>query len=189
MPNFSIVDKVSRVNLNDASALKGTADIRESLSNEDLATVELQNGSSFVVNQADNQSTIWLNLLNEFSETEESVYLEVEPETNIVQRLLLPKLYMVSGIEENSDDERQYVELEISHARHFISLSNPNYERLLNNLEEALEQNQPVLITEKLDEPEIIDVSPNPNPTNGVGQALFNLETTPGERVSEILCN
>ena len=183
MPELiTVVDNVAKVSAaqpTDSIELNKTGNFLEETF---FATVELQSGDAFRVDRADRRSAVWLSLLNERVETGESVYLEVEPETKIIQKLLLPQLLMVTEIDETPEAERHFVRLRISHARHFVRTSNPNYERLIGDLREARMKNEPVLITETLAEHEIVDVRPDPNPNKGVAHDLLALETAPDEK-------
>lgn len=62
--------------------------------------------------------------------------------------------------------------MEISHARHYLDTANPDYQLLLNALTVARQQGTPVLITETLDDHQIIDVRPDPVPFAG-GPAMM----------------
>ena len=53
-------------------------------------------------------------------------------------------------------------------ARHFLRRSNPDFEELRRTLEEAREKGSPILVTETLEQHEIIDARPVPGePTPG----------------------
>ena len=88
MPELiSIVDGVAKVSIaatepTDSVELNKTGGLPVGKS---FATVELQSGNEFRVDQTDRRAAIWLSLLNERRETGESIYLEVEPETKVIQ--------------------------------------------------------------------------------------------------------
>jgi len=101
-----------------------------------------------------------LEILNELQKIQLPVYVEVEPETREISRLLIP---LVCKVEKISDDNKEGadVALEISHARHTLKQSNPEYEELLGTLRKAQESNSWLVITET-NEHEIIDVRAAP---------------------------
>jgi hypothetical protein len=132
--------------------------------------VHLRGGQSFKLDMNDRRAAIWVALLNELWQSDEPVFLEADPQTNIIVRLLLPKAYSVKRVAAQPDGDRLEVELEISHARHFLRVSNPDHPQLLRELTNAQRHGTTVLVTESLDEPEIIDVRPAPAPF-GTGPA------------------
>lgn len=85
-------------------------------------------------------------------------YVEFDPENQAIMRVLVPLVVTISNIVP-SEDGQFLVELEISSARHTLSPTNPNFERLLTALEEARQGQTQVFVTET-DNHEIIDVRP-----------------------------
>src|SRR5262249_62077165 len=55
------------------------------------------------------------------------------------------------------------VELEISHARHYLRREHPRFDEMHKTLERARREKAPVLVTESLDSSAIIDVRPAPS--------------------------
>jgi sugar phosphate isomerase/epimerase len=104
------------------------------------------------------RSRIWADVLRSLSESGQPAYVEIDPETSAITQLLLPIPYRVQRIAPARDGLE--VELVISHARHYLRKSNPRFEELRKALEAARAAQAPVLVTETLNEHEIIDVRP-----------------------------
>lgn len=101
-----------------------------------------------------------LEILEDLRKIGAPVYVEVHTETNVIIRLLIPMVVKVVGISEAKDDEI-HVELEISHARHVLKRSAPDFDEILKTLRAAKENKTLMIITET-DKHEIIDVRPFP---------------------------
>ena len=87
------------------------------------------------------------------------VYVELDRKTGAIKQLRIPLVVTVSAIT-RTESGQLIVEFEISSARHTLSPSNPDFDRLLASLEEARQRHTQVLVTETEDH-EIIDVRPN----------------------------
>lgn len=133
--------------------------------------VHLAGGTSLLDLQ-DPRAAVWEGILDDLRQTNEPVYLETDPTTNVIQQLLYPLSVVVAGIAPAPVGNLHEVELEISQARHYLNTANPDYQQLLNALTVARQQGAPVLVTETLAEHEIIDVRPAPAPFAG-GPALM----------------
>jgi hypothetical protein len=70
----------------------------------------------------------------------------------------------VGALNPTSAKDAVEVELVISHARHHLRRTNPDFETLLDALQTAQKQDTVVLVTERLDDHEIVDVRSLPNP-------------------------
>jgi hypothetical protein len=91
------------------------------------------------------------------------VYLELDPQTDAIARLLIPHVTRVAAVE-RLDEGDLGVELEPSHARHVLRRGSPDFEELERQLREAKDAGRPVVVTED-DAHEIIDVRPfEPDP-------------------------
>src|SRR5437773_6618577 len=69
-------------------------------------------------------------------------YIEVDPQTRGIARLLIPVITKVAKILERAG-EGMLVELTNSHARHLLARKNPDYATLLDVLRTALAQKAP----------------------------------------------
>jgi hypothetical protein len=83
------------------------------------------------------------------------VYLEVDPSTDAVTRLLIPQVARVVSI--SPGDDYLDIELEPSHARHQLQMGQDDSASFAHSLQEALQGGLPILVTED-DAHQIIDV-------------------------------
>jgi len=105
-----------------------------------------------------NRSRIWGEVLESLRDSGQPVYVEIDPDTDLITELLLPIRFLVGAVE--PFDEGLRVDLIVSQARHYLRASNPQFEQLRRQLETARDSRQPVLVTETIDDHEIIDVRP-----------------------------
>ncbi len=119
-------------------------------------SVELEEGRRARLDPDDPRSVGFAQILDGLSKQRLPVYLEVDPETSAVTRLLIPHVTRVVGIRP-IDVGVLGVELELSHARHVLRRGAPDFEELERQLRETLESGASVILTET-DEHEIIDV-------------------------------
>jgi hypothetical protein len=132
------------------------------------STVTFAGGRQGLLDMTVRRSAVWADVLQSRRETGQPAYVEIDPDSGLITKLLLPNRYTVSRIEPSSDDGVE-VELVVSHARHYLRRFNPDFDELRQTLEAALEHGTPVLVTETLDEHEIIDVRPLDEPTEVQG--------------------
>jgi hypothetical protein len=118
--------------------------------------VELESGQRGRLDPADRRSAGFAQILNQMRERRMPVYLEIDPETSAVTRLLIPRVTRVIGIRP-IDEGVLGVELELSHARHVLRSAAPDFAELERQLREALLGGQPVILTED-DAHNIIDI-------------------------------
>lgn len=113
----------------------------------------------------DRQAAVWAEVLESLRESGQPAYVEIDPETDRIIELLLPIRYTVDHIE--PVDDGLEVQLRISHARHYLRRSHPDFRAMRGTLQRALESGAPVLVTETLDTDQIIDVQPVEDRTGG----------------------
>jgi hypothetical protein len=133
----------------------------------DYLTVSFAGGRTGVLDLSVHRSRVWADVLRSLRETGQPAYVEIDPETGLITELLLPLRKTVGEIQET--EEGLIVELIISHGAHYLRRSNPEFEELRKLLEAARKRGTLVLVTETLEEHEIIDVRPLDEPA-GVGQ-------------------
>jgi len=126
------------------------------------ATVAFASGRTGLLDLSVHRSRVWAEVLESLQEAGDPAYVEVDPNTSLITEVLLPSSFSVGRIERIPDGLQ--VELIISHARHSLRRSNPDFEELRRTLEEARKRGSRVLITETLDGHEIIDARPAPGP-------------------------
>src|SRR5438045_2495222 len=74
--------------------------------------IHLQGGMSCRLDMNDRRAPIWASLLAELWQSNDPVFLEADPKTNTIVRLLLPKPYQVKEVADQPRGDRLYVELE-----------------------------------------------------------------------------
>jgi hypothetical protein len=127
-------------------------------------TVTLQAGQSGVLDMAQPRSAIWAEILDSLRLVNQPAYLVIDPQTSVITDLLLPRTFRVGALTPTPNGDAFEVELIVSHARHYLRRSNPDFQDLFDALEAARRNQTAVLVTESLDGTEIIDVRPAPNP-------------------------
>ena len=127
------------------------------LAAEPSIRVRFAGGAVGRLDPAKPRDRVWADVLQSLRDTSEPAYVEIDPDTGYMTSLLLPQKLLVTAIRETETGDRQ-VELEISHARHYLRRENAGFERMLDTLEQARRHKTPVLVTESLDSSAIIDV-------------------------------
>ncbi len=131
---------------------------------QQTVTVNFEGGKSAYLDMTIPRSKVWAEVLNNIRETNRKAYVEIDPASNLITQLLCPlpvKIGAITPIGKEGDAE---VELIISHARHYLRRKNPDFQELLKMLQAAKKQKKEVLVTETLDDHEIIDVKPLSKP-------------------------
>lgn len=156
MPNpHAFVDIVSR-------PLQATGITAAQPSQSQLTSVSFQSGQSAFLDRANPRSQVWAEVLESTQQTNLPVYIEVNPTTNVITQLLIPLVVQVQSLTPNAAGDEIEVELVISHARHYLRRSTPDFQDLLATLQSALEQGTTVAVTELPTDHSIIDVRPLP---------------------------
>lgn len=123
-----------------------------------LASVNFQRGRAGLLDMSLPQSAVWVEVLESLRETNQPAYVEIDPETNVITELLCPVMMGVVGIGKEGKKGDVEIKLAISHARHFLRRSNPDFKEMLETLRKALKQEVMVLVTESSDGDEIVNV-------------------------------
>jgi hypothetical protein len=119
-------------------------------------TVELEDGRRARLDPDDPRSDGFARILEGLSEQRLPVYLELDPQTSAIARLLIPHVTRVVGLRP-IDEGVLGVEIAPSHARHVLRREVSDFDELERRLREALHTGAPVILTED-DAHEIIDV-------------------------------
>jgi hypothetical protein len=125
--------------------------------------VNFDGGGSGNLELKDHRSVVWADVLDNIRHSNQSVYVEIDPQTNIITEVLVP-LSVKVGVITPLDNDDVEVELTISQAKHYLRRSNPDFQRLLDALKKAKDEDKDVLVTEALNTHDIIDLRPIPNP-------------------------
>lgn len=125
-----------------------------------FVAIRFRNGQSGFLDMSLPHSAVWADVLQSLRDTAQPAYVKIDAETRVINELLLPGSFTVQSVRPAADKDGIEVKLVISHARHFLRRSNPDYKELLRILQAAQKVGTTVLITEALDTHEIIDVRP-----------------------------
>src|SRR5262245_14649498 len=127
----------------------------ELLEREGGISVELE-GRRARLDPADERSAGFAQILDGLGKLGVPVYVEVDPATEAVTRVLVPTVSPVVSVRPGEEGALD-VELEASHARHRLRLGGPDADELERQLRDAVEAKRPVIVVED-DAHEIIDV-------------------------------
>jgi hypothetical protein len=118
-------------------------------------SVELDDGRSVRLDPENPRSAGFAQVLEGLEKLGRPVYLEVDPETEAVTRLLIPLVGRVNGL--TPVEAGLEVGFDPSHARHLLRRDAPDFAATEAVLREALERRTPILLTDD-DAQEIVDV-------------------------------
>ena len=110
-------------------------------------SVELDDGRRIRLDPANERSAGYAQILDGLSKLRRPVYLEVDPASNAITRILVPHVARVTGVNAGKPDTLD-VELDASHARHLLRLKDPDAASLERQLREALKSGKTVILVE-----------------------------------------
>jgi hypothetical protein len=119
-------------------------------------SVELDGGRRVRLDPAEPRSAGYAQILDGLSKQGLPVYLEIDPATDAITRILIPHVARVIGVSP-AERGRLDVELDASHARHVLRLGDTGAPDLERQLREARKSGKPVILIED-DAHNIIDV-------------------------------
>ena len=151
MPNPNVV--VSRVVRFDPPLDRAPAEMLRAARG---VSVELEGGRRVRLDPANPRSVGLLQILEGLSKHRLPVYLELDPATSAITRLLIPHVGRVTDLRP-IDDKALGVQLERSHGRHTLRHDQPDFAEIEKQLGEAMQSGSPVILTED-DAHNIIDV-------------------------------
>jgi hypothetical protein len=122
------------------------------------ATVHFKGGATCQIDPKRQNAAHVARMIDMFRHASKAAYIQTEPGTGVVTRVLQPKSVKVVSVADVPVGDRLMVELAVSHARHFVRTSNPDYAALVGELRAAQKQGTTVFVTDESKEPEIIDV-------------------------------
>lgn len=152
----------------------------EILKSEAGITVELEEERRVRLDPADPRSPGFAQLLDGLRTQHMLVYLEIDPATSAITRLLIPRITRVYGIQAISTDSLK-VTLERSHAHHFLKRGAADFADMEKLLNEALQNGEPLIVTDD-DAHNILDVrhfKPRPDIPTPPPLPKPDLPTTP----------
>ena len=127
-----------------------------------VVTVNFKGGRSGLLDMASPRSAVWADVLDSLAQADVSAYVEIDPATKVITELLIPLAVKVESLTPTAAGDAIEVSLLISHARHYLRRTNPDFQTLLTAVESARDRGTEVLVTETADGSEIIDVRPAP---------------------------
>ena len=128
----------------------------------DVIRVRFAKGVDARLDLASPRDRVWAEVLESLRDARQPAYVEIDPDTRYITSLLLPRSFIVTAIRELPRGDGLEVELEISHARHYLRREHPRFDEMHKTLERARREKAPVLVTESLDSSAIIDARPAP---------------------------
>lgn len=141
-------------------------DIGEAVAAEGGLSVDLGGDRRVRLDPQDGRSVGFATVLAELAKTGRPAYVELDPATGSIQRLLIPRLGRVLSVRDRAGDGGGIeVEFDRSHARHLLPAGGDDFDELARNLRAALDARRPVLVVEDF-EGRIIDVrdfTPDPD--------------------------
>ena len=130
--------------------------------------VRFASGVDARLNASNPRDTVWAEVLESLRDSRQPAYVEIDPKTHYITSLLLPRKFTVTAIREAPGGRDLEVELEISHARHYLRRDHPRFDEMQKTLEKARREKTSVLVTESLDSSAIIDA--RSAPSGGAGR-------------------
>lgn len=85
-----------------------------------MVPVRLHMGELVLLDMSTPQAKAWAGILGRMQLTNEAVYLEIDPSTNVVTELLIPRPVKVGRLKSCLGKEDVEVELVICHMRHYL---------------------------------------------------------------------
>ena len=120
--------------------------------------VELDDGRRVRLDPTDLRSVGFTEILEGLSKQRLPVYLEIDPKTSAITRLLIPHITRVAAMQVTNEGVIN-VELELSSARHILRQDQSDFAELEKQLQEAVHSGEPVILSED-DSHNIIDIRP-----------------------------
>jgi hypothetical protein len=122
------------------------------------ARISFSAGRSGLLDLSTERGEVWADVLASLQQQEAPAYIEIDPASSQITRLLIPQVVNVGSIKPK--DQGVEVELIISHAIHFLRATHPRYQELLRLLRSAQASGQQVAVTEDPSSHEILLVTP-----------------------------
>ena len=151
-PN-TVIDKVSSISLHKEKISGAPGEALQ----PQMKKVEFQGGRAGLLDESIYRSKVWGEIIESQQKRDMPVYVEINPETNFITDLLLPKEVEVSSLKQTPTGDCE-VMFRNTAAVHYLKREKPDFTEMLNALKAAQEKNTPVLVTDNDINHEIIDV-------------------------------
>src|SRR5438876_597093 len=99
-----------------------------------VTRVQFHGGRSGLLNMGNPRSAVWVEVLDSLWQANEPAFVEIDPRTNEITRLLCPVTVHVEALRPAPTGDVE-VDLLISQARHYLKRANPDFPQLLNTLQ------------------------------------------------------
>jgi hypothetical protein len=126
-----------------------------------LLSVRFAEGRIGLLDLAEPRAAVWASVLRSLNEHGAPAYVEIDPRTAMIVKLLQPKLQPVGEIRPLDKGPDLQVQLLKSHARHVLRREHPHFQKLLKLLRSAQGEGTELWVTETLNTHEIVDVRPS----------------------------
>jgi hypothetical protein len=125
-----------------------------------VLAVRFAGGATAQLPAHDPRGATWAEVLESLRASGEQAYVEVDAASGQITSLLLPRPFNVDAIRELTPDGDLEIDLSISHARHYLRRSHPDFASLYDILRRSQREGHAVLVTESLEGDAIVDVRP-----------------------------
>lgn len=181
--------------MSDAKAIVSTVTkIDQPIDAVGLSTVHFEDGQVGMLNTSDPRGAAYAGILDELRGIGDPVYVEVDPTSKLISRLLIPLVVTVTDLFTLPTGDVE-VEVEPSQARHILRMTDSNAERLRKTLVQAKAEGLLVVLTETSEDHRIIDIRPVSNPKTpatdfmspaSIESVSFELRTVTRRRACEL---
>lgn len=148
-------------------------------------TVHFEGGQSASLDRNTPLASTFAQVLDELHKALLNVYVEVDPNSQVITEVQVPVTGHVADLQEESGGGVTFT-LDSSQRRYSLPPSNPLYSVFVQTLREAHQRNATIILTEKAEEPEILDIrvpedpiQPAPPKAQGTAPALQLLPPQP----------
>jgi hypothetical protein len=152
--------------------------------------VSFNNGQTGLLDMESPRAVHWAEMIDARSRENQPVYIEVDEDSNVITKLLIPSTFKVERITTDQFGNLNVL-FQPSSAVHLLLKTEPEFEAMRTKLQDSLNNGTKLVVTETRDEHEIIDIrlpdffiegkadlSPSPPPDPPVSEAraleLFN---------------
>lgn len=127
------------------------------------ATVRLGDGSGYLLDRQHQLFSFWSEMLPEKQASGRLVYVESDPATCKVRAILPTALRRIESLASEPEGDRLWVNIFMSPSRHFLKTTGAGYEERRQRLEEAARSHEPLLLTVRPGDVEILDARRPPD--------------------------
>ena len=127
----------------------------------DKVTIHFETEQAGILDMKNPRAVIWANVLDLQRKNNKPVYVEIDPETQIITELLVPEASRVMSVGTQGEGDVD-VTFFTSQARHYLRRGNPDFQQMLDALQKAYDNKTAILVTATRHDYEIIDVRPLP---------------------------